>query len=280
MSSDAFHISGTDTLDGGSVLIMPYDEWSPSFLPFSGFHQWQRTYRARFWWYNPSATCSLLHIYIFIRIDMSQWIIPLSQVACRLHPSIHCKPLHCNLSMDLHTVFASTSQMIVSTMTCTVRLNWGQVLRLRFVYTVEWIIILSVQSAYVACDNSRHVDESTRYGPWSFCISSFTRFTVYTCVLLCFIDPGVRKIRNEASSCPGIFSRTLRFYYVASSPGSPLPHLLDGHRKLYNSSKVMRRASSVSLGKCRRVGSASRWNARIDDTPTPQHQHITKHHIC
>jgi len=30
----------------------------------------------------------------------------------------------------------------------------------------------------------------------------------------------VRKIRNEASSCPGIFFRTLRFYYVASSPGS------------------------------------------------------------
>jgi len=37
-------------------------------------------------------------------------------------------------------------------------------------------------------------------------------------VLLCFIDPRVRKIRND-SSCPGIFSRTLRFYYVASSPG-------------------------------------------------------------
>jgi len=27
-------------------------------------------------------------------------------------------------------------------------------------------------------------------------------------------------------------SRTLRFYHVASSPGSPLPHLLDGQRKL------------------------------------------------
>ena len=39
----------------------------------------------------------------------------------------------------------------------------------------------------------------------------------YTKVLLCFIDPRVRKIRNEASSCPGIFSRTVRFYYVASS---------------------------------------------------------------
>jgi len=35
---------------------------------------------------------------------------------------------------------------------------------------------------------------------------------------------------NEASSCPGIFSSTLRF--IDSSPGSPLPHLLDGHRKL------------------------------------------------
>ena len=29
-------------------------------------------------------------------------------------------------------------------------------------------------------------------------------------MLLCFIDPNVRKIRNEASSCPWIFSRTLR----------------------------------------------------------------------
>ena len=31
------------------------------------------------------------------------------------------------------------------------------------------------------------------------------------CVLLCFIVPSVRKTRSEASSCPGIFSRTLRF---------------------------------------------------------------------
>jgi len=40
------------------------------------------------------------------------------------------------------------------------------------------------------------------------------------CVLLCFINLMVRKIGNEASSCPGIFSRTLRFYYFASSPKS------------------------------------------------------------
>jgi len=57
-------------------------------------------------------------------------------------------------------------------------------------------------------------------------------------VLLCFIDPRVRKIRNETSSCPGIFSRTLGFYYVASSPGSPLPHLLDGQRKLVGCSAI------------------------------------------
>jgi len=44
-------------------------------------------------------------------------------------------------------------------------------------------------------------------------------------VLLCFIDPRVRKIRNEASSCPVIFSRTLRFYNVASSPSSPSSRL-------------------------------------------------------
>jgi len=49
-------------------------------------------------------------------------------------------------------------------------------------------------------------------------------------VLLCFIDPRVRKIRKEPSSCIGFFSRTLRRYYVAGSPGSPLNHLLDRHR--------------------------------------------------
>ena len=36
-------------------------------------------------------------------------------------------------------------------------------------------------------------------------------------VLLCLIDPRVRKIRNEASYWPGIFSSTLRLYYVAIS---------------------------------------------------------------
>ena len=46
------------------------------------------------------------------------------------------------------------------------------------------------------------------------------------CVLLCFINSRVRKIKNEASSCLGIFSRTLRFYIVASSPGAPLPLFL------------------------------------------------------
>ena len=51
-------------------------------------------------------------------------------------------------------------------------------------------------------------------------ISWFSYFRKTVCVLLCFIDQRVRKIRNEASSCPDIFSRTLRFYYVASSPGS------------------------------------------------------------
>ena len=53
------------------------------------------------------------------------------------------------------------------------------------------------------------------------------------------MNPRVRKIRNEASSCLGIFSRTLRFYYVASSPGSPIPHLLDEHRKRVGCSVVL-----------------------------------------
>jgi len=48
----------------------------------------------------------------------------------------------------------------------------------------------------------------------------------------------VPRARNKASSCPRMFSRTLCFYYVASSPGSPLPHLLDGHRKLVGRSAI------------------------------------------
>jgi len=43
-------------------------------------------------------------------------------------------------------------------------------------------------------------------------------FEEYVLELLCFIDPRMRKIRNEASSCPGIFSRTLRFSYVVAPP--------------------------------------------------------------
>ena len=80
-------------------------------------------------------------------------------------------------------------------------------------------------------------------GPLEFLIYFEVRryFFIY-CVLLCFIDPRVRKIRNEDSSCPGIFSRTLRSYYGASSPSSPLPHLLDGHRKLVGRSAIPARS--------------------------------------
>jgi len=45
------------------------------------------------------------------------------------------------------------------------------------------------------------------------------------CVLLCLIDPRVWKIRNEASCCPGLFSRTSRFGRVAGfSPGAAARH--------------------------------------------------------
>jgi len=56
------------------------------------------------------------------------------------------------------------------------------------------------------------------------------------------MNPRVRKIRNEASSGLGFFSKTLRFYYLANSPGSPLPHLLDGHRKLVGCSAIPERS--------------------------------------
>jgi len=52
----------------------------------------------------------------------------------------------------------------------------------------------------------------------------------------------MRKIRNEASSCLEVFFSTLRFYNVARSPGSPHPHLLDGHRKLVGCSAVPARS--------------------------------------
>ena len=74
------------------------------------------------------------------------------------------------------------------------------------------------------------------------------------------------------------------FYYVASSPGFPLPHLLDGHRGLVRSSAISASlhtpaATSVFSGKYRICGSASRWNARIDDTPSPQTQARTHTHV-
>ena len=72
--------------------------------------------------------------------------------------------------------------------------------------------------------------------------NSSLRSFLQPAVLLCFIDPRVRKIRNETSSCPGIFSRTFHFYYVPTSPGSPLPHLLDGHRKLVGRSAIPARS--------------------------------------
>jgi len=103
-------------------------------------------------------------------------------------------------------------------------------------------------------------------------------------VLLCFIDPRVRKTRKEASSCPGIFSRTLRFYYVASSPGSPLPHLLDGHRKLVGSSAIPARSWPGPVWY--HWGSIVELGVPPDKTPglmTP-HPHntnvFTKHHVC
>jgi len=45
-------------------------------------------------------------------------------------------------------------------------------------------------------------------------------------VFFCFIVHRVRKIRNEDSSRPRFFSRTLCFYYVTGSPVSPLPRSL------------------------------------------------------
>jgi len=45
-------------------------------------------------------------------------------------------------------------------------------------------------------------------------------------VLLCLIDPRVRKIRNEAPSCPGIFSVLFAFTMSLSPSVSPSPIFL------------------------------------------------------
>jgi len=94
---------------------------------------------------------------------------------------------------------------------------------------------------------------------------------------------STESLTSFVSSFPGIFSRSLRFFYVASSPCSSLPHLLDRHRKLVGSSAIPARScpgpvryhwrSIVELEVPPR-------NTRIDDTPPPQHQRITKHHVC
>jgi len=65
---------------------------------------------------------------------------------------------------------------------------------------------------------------------------------VYVVCCFVFIDLRVKQVRNNASSCPWNLFRTLRFYYVASSPGSPLPHFFDGHRKLVGSSAIPARS--------------------------------------
>ena len=88
-----------------------------------------------------------------------------------------------------------------------------------------------------------------------------------------FNDLRVRNIRNGASSYTGIlFQNSLPrgFYCIASSPGYPLPHLLDGCRDIVGVSAIpafMPRVILVFLGRYRRIGRASRRNARIDDTP-------------
>jgi len=101
---------------------------------------------------------------------------------------------------------------------------------------------------------------------------AFPVVLLQNCVLLCFISPRVRKIRNEVSSRPGIFSRTLRFYYIASFPGSPLPHLLDGHIKLVGCSAIPARSRPGPIPY--HWGSIVELELPPDETPglmTPHH---------
>jgi len=53
------------------------------------------------------------------------------------------------------------------------------------------------------------------------------------CVLLCFINPRVRKIRNEASSCPEISPELSAFTMSLAPPVQSLPIFLTDTEKLY-----------------------------------------------
>jgi len=70
----------------------------------------------------------------------------------------------------------------------------------------------------------------------------------------------MRKITNEVSSCPGIFSSTLRFRYVAISPIFPLPHLLDRNRNLVRCSAIPARSCPECVLLCF-INPRARWQA-------------------
>jgi len=74
-------------------------------------------------------------------------------------------------------------------------------------------------------------------------------------VLFCFINPRVRKIRNEASSCPGVFSRTLRF----------CPGFLPGRTRFhFHYTHLSPLVSRVPVGMHRTVPGASRYASHRD----------------
>jgi len=70
-------------------------------------------------------------------------------------------------------------------------------------------------------------------------------------VLLCIFDPRVKKIRHQASSCLGIFSKTTRVYY-----GTPI--FFNGHRGVAGQGEIFITPMRGGGGSDRRVDACTK----------------------
>ena len=143
---------------------------------------------------STESTCAKCPIYIFnvIHSYVQPWRIHMCDVT---HSCVRRDSLICALWL-IHTCDTVTPSLDLSWFAYLCRCLW------------EWEQTTGIEIPCVALE-----------------------FGIMFRVLHCFIDPRVRKIKNEASSCPGTFSsRTYSPLLLCRC--SPLPHLLGGHRDI------------------------------------------------